>query len=120
MDATPSPQPAEHRPWGRFVVLADAPAYKVKSLIVSPGHRLSLQTHQWREEHWTVVRGEGLVTVGDTTRIARVGDYIHIPRGERHRLANPGTQDVEIIEVQLGDAFDEADIIRYEDDYQRL
>lgn len=66
------------------------------------------------------MRGAPLVTVGTVIRQAMPGEYIHIPRGERHRLANPGAEEVEIIEVQLGDAFSEDDIVRYEDDYQRL
>jgi mannose-1-phosphate guanylyltransferase/mannose-6-phosphate isomerase len=113
-------QATEQRPWGSFTVLQDLPHYKLKQLRVTPGNRLSLQMHDKREEHWLVTRGTPQVTVGDRTWQAQVGEYIFIPKQARHRLANPGTEEVEIIEVQLGEYFGEDDIQRFEDDYNRL
>ncbi len=109
----------EARPWGNFLVLRDEPHYKLKQLQVSPGHRLSLQKHQHRQEHWLVTRGMPQITVGEKTWIAQPGEYIHIPKEAQHRLANLGTDLVEIIEVQLGTYFGEDDIIRLQDDYAR-
>lgn len=111
--------PTEVRPWGYFVVLADLPHCKVKRLIIQPGHRLSLQMHHKREEHWTVVRGTPSVTVGDKTWKTTVGEHILIPTEAKHRIANEGSEEAEIIEVQLGQYFGEDDIVRFEDDYQR-
>jgi mannose-6-phosphate isomerase-like protein (cupin superfamily) len=122
-DSAPASNPAEiHeiRPWGSFTVLEDDPLRKVKRLLVHPGHRLSLQLHHQREEHWIVTHGCGDVTVGEQTWAVSAGTYVHIPRQQRHRLANTGTTPLEVIEVQLGDYFGEDDIVRFADDYHRL
>lgn len=109
----------EHRPWGSFTVLMDTPAYKVKQLQVLPGHRLSLQMHHQREEHWIITRGTPEVTLDEVTRTYQTGDYIHIPKETKHRIANTGNTPVEFIEVQLGEYFGEDDIVRFADDYNR-
>jgi mannose-6-phosphate isomerase-like protein (cupin superfamily) len=107
------------RPWGSFFVLVDAEHTKVKTLVVKPGHRLSLQSHEKRDEHWVVVRGVAQVTLDDETRDYHYGDHVYIKRGTKHRLACAGPEPVEIIEVQTGEAFPEEDIVRYTDDYNR-
>lgn len=109
----------ENRPWGNFLVLNDAPHYKLKQLQVKPGQRLSLQYHHKREEHWIVTQGHPEITVGERTWQAKPGEYIFIPKQAQHRLANPTDALVELIEVQLGDSFEETDIVRIQDDYQR-
>lgn len=108
------------RPWGEFHILTDSPYVKVKRLIINPGHRLSLQSHKLRAEHWVVVRGVAAVTVNQDTRQTTYGEYIFVPRGAKHRIACVGDEPVEIIEIQTGEAFPEEDITRYEDDYQRV
>lgn len=101
-------------------MLVDLPHYKVKQLLVKPLQRLSLQLHHQREEHWVIVRGKPEITVGDKVWLAGPGERIFIPKETRHRIANPGSEDVELVEVQLGSYFGEDDIVRFEDDYQRL
>ena len=110
----------ETRPWGSFTVLQDMPHYKLKLLQVTPGSRLSLQMHYHRAEHWFVVSGAAQVTVNDTTWLAPTGTAIDIPKEARHRVANPGPDLLEIIEVQHGESFEESDIVRFEDDYKRI
>jgi mannose-6-phosphate isomerase-like protein (cupin superfamily) len=100
-------------------VLVDAPTHKVKQLQVTPGHRLSLQRHQHRQEHWVVAQGLATITVDDRTWDAPAGEMIFIPQGAVHRLANHGTDIVILIELQLGTYFGEDDIERLQDDYQR-
>ncbi|HEU0221415.1 MAG TPA: phosphomannose isomerase type II C-terminal cupin domain [Paracoccaceae bacterium] len=109
----------ETRPWGGFEVLADRPDCKVKRIWVDPGGRLSLQSHRHRSERWVVVAGTARVTIGDAVTDMGPGEVAMIPQGAKHRLENPGTALVEIVEVQLGDYFGEDDIIRYEDVYGR-
>jgi mannose-1-phosphate guanylyltransferase/mannose-6-phosphate isomerase len=109
----------EHRPWGSFTVLEDAGDCKVKRLTVKPGGILSLQRHQHRSEHWTVVGGEATVRVHDEITVMRPGEHVYIPQGALHRLENQGDQDVHIIEVQVGTYFGEDDIERLEDVYGR-
>ena len=109
-----------HRPWGSYTVYEDAEDCKVKRLVVRPGGVLSLQRHQYRSEHWTVVAGQAKVRVGDDEFMLEPGEAAHIPVGSVHRLENPGTEDVHIIEVQTGSYFGEDDIERLEDVYGRV
>jgi mannose-6-phosphate isomerase-like protein (cupin superfamily) len=110
---------SETRPWGSFHVLDEGRGFKVKRIVVNPGGRLSLQSHRHRGEHWTVVSGIATVTVGDRVVDLTRSQSLDIPKGDRHRLENNGTEVVEIIEVQFGDYLGEDDIIRYEDIYNR-
>ena len=112
-------QPSEIRPWGGFTVLEERPGFKVKRLSVRPGGRLSLQSHQHRAEHWTVVAGTATVTVHDAVSELRRGQSTDIPLGARHRLENFHGDTVELIEIQFGDYLGEDDITRYHDVYQR-
>ena len=107
------------RPWGHYVVLADEPDHKVKRITVSPGKRLSLQRHQRRLEHWYFIAGEGLVTLGDEQIAVAAGSAVDIPLQTIHRIANPGTELLVLIEIQRGDYFGEDDIERFEDDFGR-
>ncbi len=108
------------RPWGSYIVLDDTAAdHKVKRMTVSPGQRLSYQSHARRSEHWIIVSGVADVIVDDVEHRLEPGDSIDIPVGARHRCTNLGTVDVIFVEVQRGDYFGEDDIVRYEDDYGR-
>jgi len=109
-----------HRPWGSYSILEDADDCKVKRLVVKPGQVLSLQSHKKRAEHWTVVRGVAKVRLGDKEFLLGVNESTHIPAETLHRLENPGTEDVHLIEVQIGAYFGEDDIVRYEDIYGRV
>jgi len=109
-----------HRPWGSYTVLEDAADCKVKRLVVRPGGILSLQRHQHRSEHWTVVSGTARVRVGDDQFDLGANQTVAIPAGALHRLENPGSEDVHIIEVQTGSYFGEDDIERLEDVYGRV
>lgn len=108
-----------HRPWGSYRSLDDGSRYQVKRIVVKPHGRLSLQMHHHRAEHWIVVRGTALVTVGDQTRVIHENESTYIPIGAKHRLENPGKIDLELIEVQSGSYLGEDDIVRFDDDYRR-
>ncbi|MFA5140410.1 MAG: phosphomannose isomerase type II C-terminal cupin domain [Elusimicrobiota bacterium] len=110
---------SDSRPWGEWRILLEAPSYKVKRIAVKPGHRLSYQTHARRQEHWTVVQGEALVTLDGKDLRLTAGQCAAIPKGAAHRARNPGERDLVIIEVQTGEYFGEDDIVRLEDDYGR-
>jgi mannose-1-phosphate guanylyltransferase len=109
-----------HRPWGTYEVLLDSEKYKIKQIIVKPGKRLSLQKHFHRNEHWIVVSGTATVTVGEETKIIRENESTYIKMGEIHRLENEGKIPVVMVEVQVGSYTGEDDIVRIEDDFQRL
>ena len=110
----------DERPWGSYEVLAEAPGYKVKRIVVKPGQRLSLQLHDIRSEHWVVVSGEAVATVGDQELRVTVDQTVEIPPRTKHRVANPGTEPLVFIEVQCGRYLGEDDITRFEDDYNRI
>jgi mannose-1-phosphate guanylyltransferase/mannose-6-phosphate isomerase len=107
------------RPWGSYTVLEESPSHKVKRICVLAGGRLSLQSHEQRSEHWVVVKGRATVTTGEAVRELSANESIAIPVGTKHRLENLGTEDVEIIEVQVGSYLGEDDIKRYDDVYGR-
>jgi mannose-6-phosphate isomerase-like protein (cupin superfamily) len=108
----------DNRPWGRWEEYLNEPGYRVKRIVVHPGQRLSLQKHEHREEHWVIVRGEGVFSLDGTDHRIRPGDALHIPKGGVHRILNDGSDHLVIIETQLGLCIED-DIIRIEDDYGR-
>ncbi len=109
-----------HRPWGTYTVLEDGLGYKIKKIVVKPTKRLSLQKHLHRSEHWIVVEGTALVTIGKKEILIKQNESTYIPIDELHRLENPSkVDDVVLIEVQVGEYLGEDDIIRVEDDYKR-
>ena len=108
-----------HRPWGSYETLDSGPGFQVKRLTVSPGAALSLQMHHRRAEHWVVVKGVARVTRDDEQFLLRENESAYVPVGVRHRLENPQSSPLEIIEVQSGDYLGEDDIVRFEDRYNR-
>jgi len=108
------------RPWGRYTVMQGGPGYKVKKVVVDPGCRLSLQLHHRRAEHWVVVQGVAQVTIGDQVSQVLPNQSVYIPLETAHRLENPGTEPLALIEVQTGDYLEEDDIVRLADDFWRV
>lgn len=100
-------------------MLQESPTYKLKSIVVKPKHRLSLQKHYHRNEHWIVVSGSALVQIEDKEIFLSPNQSTYIPMGHAHRLTNPGTIDLVMIEVQVGEYLGEDDIVRLSDDYAR-
>jgi mannose-1-phosphate guanylyltransferase/mannose-6-phosphate isomerase len=108
-----------HRPWGWYDSIDEGGRFKVKRIQVKPKASLSLQKHHHRAEHWIVVTGTAEITNGDKVMILTENQSTYIPLGEIHRLANPGSIPLEIIEVQSGSYLGEDDIVRFEDNYGR-
>ena len=92
----------------------------VKRLRVKPGAGISRQRHRHRSEYWVVVRGVAEVQRAGETFILRENESAYIPAGTVHRLRNPGPDELEVVEVQVGDTLSEDDIERLEDDYGRV
>jgi mannose-1-phosphate guanylyltransferase/mannose-6-phosphate isomerase len=118
-----APERVEHqtvfRPWGSYTTLDDGAGYKVKRLTVRPGAKLSLQRHRRRREHWVVVRGKAKVIRGDQRLELTIGQSLDIPQAINHRIENPWSETLEIIEVQHGSYLGEDDIVRLQDIYGR-
>jgi mannose-6-phosphate isomerase-like protein (cupin superfamily) len=111
--------PEVKRPWGFYEVIETRTGYQIKHLVVHPGMRLSLQSHEFRSEHWYILSGSGIVTIDSNMIEVRSGDSVTIPVRAKHRVSADMGSSLEFIEVQTGLSFDEADIVRYEDDFGR-
>ena len=109
-----------HRPWGWYDSIDEGGRFKVKRIQVNPKASLSLQKHHHRAEHWIVVKGTAEITNGEKILLLTENQSTYIPLGEVHRLVNPGTIPLEIIEVQSGSYLGEDDIVRFEDTYGRF
>lgn len=108
-----------NRPWGTYTVLEESAHFKVKRIVVRPGAALSLQLHRHRSEHWVVVSGVAAITNGEQRFTLEANQSTYVPAGAKHRLANPGPETLEIIEVATGSYLGEDDIVRFEDLYNR-
>lgn len=107
------------RPWGSYECVDCGERFQVKRIMVNPGATLSLQRHFHRAEHWVVVKGTAHITNGEQAIILTENQSTYIPLGAKHRLENPGTIPLEIIEIQTGSYLGEDDIERFEDLYGR-
>ena len=107
------------RPWGHYDSIDVEDNFIVKRIFVKPRSRISLQKHQYRAEHWVVVKGHAKVTCDDKVFKLEENQSTYIPLGAVHRLENVGNLPLEVIEIQTGERLNEDDIIRLEDDYKR-
>lgn len=110
----------EERPWGWFEILFEEAGLKVKRIMVKPGKRLSLQSHENRAENWVVIRGRALFTLEEKTYELEPHQAVFIPEKSKHRMENPGGEEMVFIEVQTGSYLGEDDITRYQDDFDRI
>ena len=108
-----------YRPWGKYINLYTGKGFLIKELIINPKSSISLQKHQYRSEHWTIISGKAKIIVNKRKFFKNVNETIFIPQGAKHRIENPFTKSVEILEVQTGSILKETDIIRYKDIYGR-
>ena len=108
------------RPWGFYTNLEEQPDYKVKKLWIAPHQSISLQSHDYRTEDWTIVRGIGKLTLDDITTLVTTGGIVHINQKQKHRVENIDQHPLVIIEVQRGTKLEETDIKRYDDKYGRI
>lgn len=107
------------RPWGTWEVLDAEDNFCVKRICVTPGNILSLQLHRYRSEHWIIVKGEAVVTLGDEKIVRKANESVYIPAETKHRIQNDTAENMEFIEIQTGENLDENDIVRLEDKYGR-
>ena len=108
-----------YKPWGHYEVILRATNYLLKKITVNPNHRLSLQKHKFRSEHWVVVKGVAIVTRGKQKKVLKKNQSTFIPVGMEHCLENKGKVPLEIVEIQMGDILSETDIVRLDDPYKR-
>jgi mannose-6-phosphate isomerase-like protein (cupin superfamily) len=121
VNITKKPNEVGNRPWGYYeTVYGDNNSeHKVKRIVVFPNKRLSLQSHNKRVEHWTIVKGNAKIQIGEEYYNVGPNIHVYIPLNTVHRIENVGTDLLVFIETQIGDYLGEDDIIRYEDDFGR-
>lgn len=107
----------ENRPWGNFERFTLNEKTTVKIITVNAGEYFSLQTHEHRDEFWHVIKGTGIIHVGNVEHRAHEGMSVFCPRGTEHRVSG-GPEGTTFLEIAFGD-FDEKDITRLEDKYGR-
>ncbi len=111
---------AVETPWGSYEVLYEDSSYKVKRIIIKPDKRISLQYHKYRNEHWFVVEGSGMATLGEKEIMLKKGDSLNILKEQNHRIHNTDRKKaLAFIEVQTGTYLEEDDIVRLHDDFNR-
>ena len=108
-----------YKPWGYYEVILNAKDYLLKKIVIKKDHRLSLQIHKHRSEHWIVVDGVAEITKGNKKQILKKNESTFIPLGMKHCIENIGKKNLEIIEIQIGKILKETDIIRLDDPYKR-
>jgi len=108
------------RPWGSYDSIGQGHRFQVKLIKVNPGESLSLQMHHYRAEHWIVVTGTALVERDGKEELVSENESVYIQIGQRHRLTNPGSLPLELVEVQSGCYLGEDDIVRFSDNYNRV
>jgi mannose-1-phosphate guanylyltransferase len=102
-----------YRQWGHSTILDSEEKFKIKKIVVKPGQKLSLQKHLHRSEHWIVVKGTALISMGQTQKLLKTNESTFVPIGVEHIIENPGLTELVIVEVQVGDFLSEKDIVRY-------
>jgi len=107
------------RPWGHFTTyIVNGSLVTVKTIVIDPGRRLSLQYHSKRSERWICLEGEAIVEINGRKRSLHPGQEAVVPVGAKHRLS-AGPLGAKVLEIAQGD-FSEDDIVRLEDDYRRV
>ena len=105
------------KPWGSFTRFTNNEASTVKILHINKGEEFSLQYHTHREEFWKILKGNPRVIVDDKTYNPSEGEEFTVAVGVNHRISAPN-DDVTVLEISKGE-FDENDIVRLEDKYNR-
>jgi len=108
------------RPWGYYNLIEKGLNWQVKEISVNPKSSLSMQKHNFRSEHWIILKGNAKVEINKTEIFLSENQSTYIPIGAKHRLSNVSDKKLILIEVQCGEYLGEDDIIRYSDDYGRV
>ena len=109
-----------YRPWGKYTNLFSGKGFLIKELVINPKSSISLQKHNYRSEHWAISSGKAKISINKKTYIKNNGDTAFIPKGSLHRIENPYSKPVIIMEAQVGAILKETDIVRYKDIYGRV
>jgi mannose-6-phosphate isomerase-like protein (cupin superfamily) len=105
----------ENYDWGCSYLLHDETNYKINRIEIGPNKKLSYQFHKHRTEIWTIIDGEGLVTLNDEKFILNRGDCIQIPKGAIHKIENTLAKKLIFIEIQTGKELNAKDVLEIDE-----
>ena len=108
------------KPWGSYENILEEDYTKVKKIVINPGESPSYQYHFKRSEIWVIVKGSAEIKIDDIVTTHNVGNIISIAKESKHCVTNIGEDDLVFVEIQLGESFEEEDIVRVEDKYGRV
>ncbi|WP_033578292.1 sugar phosphate nucleotidyltransferase [Priestia aryabhattai] len=113
----------EERRWGWYRVLDYTKLEGEKEVLtkrigILAGKNLSYQLHDYRDEVWTIIKGEGEFILNNKLQNVRSGDVLKIRSGDKHAIR--AISDLEIIEVQTGSQLIEEDIVRLFTDWKDI
>tara|TARA_B100000029_G_scaffold320496_1_gene312888 strand:- start:10301 stop:11506 length:1206 start_codon:yes stop_codon:yes gene_type:complete len=109
-----------YRPWGRYTNLFSGKGFLIKELLVNGKSSISLQKHNYRSEHWTIISGKPKITLNNKKFFKKENETVYIPKKAVHRIENLFKKPIKIMEVQTGSVLKETDITRYKDIYGRI
>ena len=101
--------------WGSFKVIDIDRASMTIKVTLNAGHRMNYHSHQYRDEVWTVIAGNGKTIVDGMEQNVKAGDVIIMSAGCRHTVI--AETELKLIEVQLGEAIDVHDKQKFELEY---
>jgi mannose-6-phosphate isomerase-like protein (cupin superfamily)/pyrimidine operon attenuation protein/uracil phosphoribosyltransferase len=108
------------RPWGIYEEFAKNTDCTVRIHTLNPKARMSHQRHLKRDEFFVALDPGITLTVNDLKVETKVGDYTLIPRNYWHRIINSSDTKARVLEIAFGEYDQTGDILRKEDDYERV
>lgn len=111
------------KPWGSELLWAEHPNYVAKILTINPGHRLSRQFHNLKDETFMVLSGILTLEIGQGETLhshqLSIGNVFHCPPKTIHRMVNDATKNGSVVRVMEVSTNHLDDVVRLEDDYKR-
>ena len=104
---------SKEKSWGSYRVLNEESEYMTVLVTLNPGHRMNYHSHVYRDEVWTVVRGDGRTIVDGMEQLIKTGDVITMEAGCKHTVI-AGQNGIVLVEVQLGKIISVDDKKKYE------
>ncbi|QLE55606.1 phosphomannose isomerase type II C-terminal cupin domain [Nostoc sp. TCL26-01] len=108
-------EPSPHsgtRYWGTVEVIEEGDNYRISRVEIKPRHGIKPQIHYHRNEHWVVVSGVAKVTCGEEEILLGRNESTYVPAATLHKVENPGSIPLVILEIQNGEYLGEDDTER--------
>ena len=97
--------------WGTYTVIDAQPGATTIRVWLRAGRHMSYHSHEYRDEVWTIISGQGKVVIDGKEQNIQSGDVISIKRRIRHTII--AQTDLTLIEVQVGEEISAQDKRKY-------